>query len=506
MAATESLLSGRVVDATGGVISGARVMARSPSTSDERLAVSDEQGLFQVRIGAGPVQLEVRAEAYAAVHQATEAPARDVVLVLSPASRLAGVVFSAEPRQPLAGVLVKATTRDRVPSQQRAIRTDQLGEFVLDDIASGEYEVLALDDAWRSDTRVVTLGVAEASARIELVAKGASSLSGTVQVEGRPCVDGHAQLAGNGLATTAAITQSNLRFDSVWSGWYELTLGCGNALPWHERLYLGLEPARRAWDLLRGLGLDGMVLNADGSPRAGALVDVRALVETTERARSRCISDDDGTFSCTGLVPGRYEVRLGDVELESDAVEVTMPASERLVLRSMPLAHLEVFLEGVDGADLTQLAVSARRAGRPAIPGQRDGGKFVFSALPLGLYDVTLEGSSVHAAVPLESAGELVRLQLNAPPRSEISGTVVDDQGQAVPDVWVLARPAHAPLAVFLPPVGILSLSDAEGRFSIAGLFDGSYFLSAAGSAGEGGVMAVAGDRHDIRIALKRLH
>src|SRR6185503_1896409 len=82
----QGLLTGRVLDATGGVIVGARVVARTAAAPQrEQVAESDELGRFQLQLSPGPVQLEAHADAYATNRQNAEAPARDVVLVLPPA-------------------------------------------------------------------------------------------------------------------------------------------------------------------------------------------------------------------------------------------------------------------------------------------------------------------------------------------------------------------------------------------------------------------------------------
>jgi len=62
----------------------------------------------------------------------------------------------------------------------------------------------------------------------------------------------------------------------------------GNAPVWQESLELGVEPVRRQWDVPGGLRLEGSVQNADGSPRAGAVVDVAPPGEPWSARASWC--------------------------------------------------------------------------------------------------------------------------------------------------------------------------------------------------------------------------
>lgn len=161
------LVAGRVVDATGGVIADARIVANSTAAPEEELAVSsDEQGRFVLELSSGPARLTVSAEAYAGVRQTVHAPARDLTLTLVPASGLRGVVLAEAGGQRLADVRVQLKSRDRIPELQRSTSSNAHGDFSFDELSSGQYEVSALDPRWRSEPELVTLGVADRSARV----------------------------------------------------------------------------------------------------------------------------------------------------------------------------------------------------------------------------------------------------------------------------------------------------------------------------------------------------
>jgi hypothetical protein len=111
----------------------------------------------------------------------------------------------------------------------------------------------------------------------------------------------------------------------------------------------------------------------------------------------------------------------------------------------------------------------------------------VWSDLPLADYDVYVElpTSGATARARLQQDGQIVSLELPAPPRGSIAGKVVDESGSPLIDAWVSASPSE-PLAraaqVSDPP----TLTDERGEFTLSDLAPGNYELQARSSAGAG--------------------
>jgi hypothetical protein len=138
----DARVSGRVVDATGGPIPGAKVslqfhelaLARYQKTG--KLPVSrapdaewraDEEGRFEGLTPAGRLSLVASAEAYTEARVVTLAPVRDVLLVLAPGASVAGRVQRTD-GSPVIGATLQLRPRghEHVPIEGRS---DERGEF-----------------------------------------------------------------------------------------------------------------------------------------------------------------------------------------------------------------------------------------------------------------------------------------------------------------------------------------------------------------------------------------
>jgi hypothetical protein len=128
------------------------------------------------------------------------------------------------------------------------------------------------------------------------------------------------------------------------------------------------------------------------------------------------------------------------------------------------------------------------------------GAELVFEPIALGRYEVAFDSAAPGSGrrVELTQPGEVVELSLPLPSPGRISGRVVDEAGQAVPDAWISVA-GSSDLAQFRPSTPVLS--NAEGEFVVSGLLPARYQLSAS-SGRRTAELEVASDSHGLIVTL----
>jgi hypothetical protein len=155
----------------------------------------------------------------------------------------------------------------------------------------------------------------------------------------------------------------------------------------------------------------------------------------------------------------RVEVGAGD------SVHVELPLLE---------AHGNVELtlqQGAGDANLASLLL--RSADGTFIHGMNFGdGIYRFNSVALGRYDVVLgsPNSISVGSIYLKGANETVKERITLEARHSVYGSVVDSQGQPVPDAWVALSLLNAPLSRTTS-----LLTDASGAFRFDELVAGTY-------------------------------
>jgi len=479
------VMGGRVVDASGGPIAGAWLSASNARGALSALAVSNGAGLFQLDVAAGMTRIAAGAEGYSEQVQELEAPLEGVQLVLAAESSIVGRVVIEDTRLPSADAIVTAVVEDGLRMEPRLARTTEEGTFRIGGLPPGRYSLEAVSRHWRSDQRLVALGVAQISEPIELRVSRATPIEGMVQVDGVPCQRGSVAVQGAIQLYAQLAQDGSVAFDAVPPGRYSVNVSCQGALAQTELLDVELTPLTRIWELGRGLQLRGVALSPEGTPLAGAHIDVCAVGEPAGRRNSDCITDERGEFSCTGLAPGTYDCRTGPGDPPRSngvLVAVSPESAPRVVLHAHDEGAIRVSIAHSERFELPTLAVVARGAKR-AVVGELRGNIFVFEPLALGTYEVAIESAPPGSGRPVElrRPGQILELTLALPSPDTISGRVVDEKGQAVPDAWVRVA-GTSPYAQFRPMTPVLT--DGEGAFSVMGLVPARYQLSVSSAAG----------------------
>jgi len=423
------------------------------------------------------------AEGYSTQFREAEAPGRGVLLVLAPASSIFGLVRSRASNAALAGVLVSAEGRNGQYGRVVA-RTDSDGKFELPALAAGGYAIRALSPEWHSAEYWMRVGVGEAQGPLQIDLDPATSVTGSILVDGKPCAQGTLRLSGPVFSLVPSAADGSISATGLLPGQYSAEVSCGNSPPLLQQLQLGQSPISRRWELEQGLTVRGSAKRFGGEPLVNARVTIEPEVGSMPSGggsrRVECASDSDGEFACDGLSPGNYSASL--IDRTGEPVKLTLSEAEApwVELRATASASLRVVVEGSSGDRV--MPVVRDRSGH-ILGGIQRGGGASFEEIPLGEYCVSI-GDAPCSLARLARDGELVEVSLTAPGLASIVGRVVDERGQALPDAWVQASRAQSVTPVpgiRLEPV----LSDDRGGFVIPRLGPGKYDLEVTSANGE---------------------
>ena len=347
-------LSGRVLDAGGGSIAGAQLLAQSwtPPVGTETPEVnnfagqSDGEGRYRLQLAKGRYTVRAMADGYATSIEFFDLSADETKdFRLEPAARISGRVVRAEGGQPVAGAEVRATPTERVPSVMFNAMTaiaDESGAFTLGNLVAGSYRVSARKGGLVGQTpQVVSVASGAGTDAVQVAVSQGAVVSGTVKSgAGKPIADARVSLFGRnffgGPNDNSARSDATgaYRIEGVLPGDFQLNVTADGYGP--ERGDLSVSGAvTRDFVLPDGVVVSGIVLDAAGRPAAGA--EVEATVRPAGRgafSSDRGKADAEGRFTLKKLGPGELTLsakqgddvgRIGPEPLEASArKEVTL--------------------------------------------------------------------------------------------------------------------------------------------------------------------------------------
>lgn len=516
-------ITGKVVDAQGRALPGARVELLPPASSSERqkprvVVQSDPSGSFSlsapestpwiVRIEAsGFVPGEIDLPALEAVELPTAALAPDAGLRVSVVDFLG---------RPVSGARVEVSALSDSPSLQwrsaaTAGFTGADGTLVLPRRAEERLVLRAAAPGFVEAREEATRSVA----RLSLLPRPASGL--VVDVSGRPVAEARVSLLPSEETGKPVLASSDrqgrFRIEAVPAAQVDLEVRAPGFVPALIR-GLAIAPGSGAFDLGRvtldpGAVLEGRVEDPDGQPLDGAVVHLRRTDATSERlARAgappqqiEAVTGADGRFELGGLREGEraglfvekegYAAQTvsGLVAPAETPVRVVLSLASRLTGRVVdesgaPVEAAQVVLRREDGAS-RPLAKAGQTddEGRFTLEGVASG-RFALDASAQGYLPAQVE----EVEVPLGKDLEVVLRQGAA-----LEGTVTTVEGDpaagAVVRVLVPPEAQEAQEAQEEDSVTFAVLpetrADAEGRYRLQGLRHSRYSVLAEHPGGQ---------------------
>jgi hypothetical protein len=303
------------------------------------------------------------------------------------------------------------------------------------------------------------------------------------------CTPGTVLLEGPTTEQQLIDDHGQVEFLGLLPGSYQAYVSCAPGMDLQEQIDVGSEPLTHVWSLAQGLSVTGVVTGSSGVPLAGAHVAVTPIGEPQTRFGAACDSGERGAFVCAGLAPGDYDCLLRENDVErSEPVRVTLSPDAPppvVALRALLTASLHVRIENPDALQLDALAVLVQSKAFGPVLAERRRDTFVFEKLPLGRYEVMIEPDAPgrSRSVQLERPDTEIEMALSGLESSSLSGRVVDEAGNGVPDAWL--QVSGASLYGALRPAAPV-MSDADGTFTVPGLLPGQYRIQATSNRGEG--------------------
>ncbi len=306
---------------------------------------------------------------------------------------------------------------------------------------------------------------------------------------------------------TLADAEGRFEFHELAAGGYQVWATGADFLTLVERV--NVEIAARAEVSLMAKPAASLRATVDvaGQPCTDGAAEVSGPVATTQAIA-------DGELTIEGLPFGRYaiSVRCAAVRGGAEAagagggvrLEDVVAVDRKLVERRWSLAPGEV---ATDPSLVATLQVNLHRneswrrtpnvfaqapSGRQ-LRGQDRGDHLLFADLVPGAYFVYLaEAPGTGQQVVLE-ADQRAELHLELPRLSSISGLVVDDGGNPVPDAWVVAT---SPGAQRSDSLSDAVMTDGSGHFTIPELPEANYDVVASCARGDAQARSIsAGER-----------
>ncbi len=388
----------------------------------------------------------------------------DIQLTLTPSVKIEGRVIDLLTQKPIAGATVISPTQAGV--------TDQAGKFVL----TGARTQTWLDvsaPGFLSRTDWVSLELASAGGKLDLVLTPSSHLEGTVLESGMPVA---AATVWAEVADGARRGERSINVFTDKQGHYSLECAAGTL----QLAAVTPSGIRVKGPLVRvavgekktGLTLDaGEVSSASGVVTRGGLpvagAQVSAIDASTEDVNALGTTNLDGSFRFDGLTVGKYvlQVRAGALMAsagpfdhlgDGQSWQVTLKPGGTIVGRVEPAA-----------AGVAVRWRSGTWSGPVAQTVTDGAGQFRFEGLPEELISLDAEGPA-GAATARAKAGDEVVMVLK---KGFVTVHLQDDTGAPVTDGVLLSKSLETGASrrqLVLAPDGVTRLDLPTGRWQLS--------------------------------------
>jgi RNA polymerase sigma factor (sigma-70 family) len=505
-------LTGRVFDAGGGPIPGARLQVWldagwTPAPAQPAVAVeADSAGRYRLSLPRGNHGVAIEAGGYAPQRQVIELRGngtRD--FRLEPAAQVSGRVILARDQREVAGAEVRLGFSTGGPIAFRAqASTDVEGRFFLGGVPPGSYRLTAHKDklvGGLPQPVVVTAGAVVADLTIDL-APGLG-LQGRVLSEGQPVRGAELILAVRTPAnfwmppSARSVSDSEGRFalDGLLAGEYRLGVSAPGYSRWQEDVALR-ESSSRTIDLHRSVKVVGRVLTSRSEPGAGARI--RAWIQPRTGgvvSWDEAVTDAEGRFTLERLAAGDMYLEARHQQEAATLGPRSLKSGDRtdLVVKLTGGARISGVVVWKDGKPADDVRIFANQRGltsqRPdEVRSARDG-SFSIGPLVAGPTTVLAQtgewvgwgpGRPEEVEVQLAEGEHRSGIRLVVSPRSGyIRGLVLDSRGRPLPGAAVGAAFERAGRSFKRAAQANRALSGADGSFNIEDLPPGVYTLFA---------------------------
>ena len=414
---------GMVSGPSGKAIEGASVELRSKDNRrGGRRGTSRSSGTGEYQVGgllAGNYQVRVSAPRHASmvIPEITlgEDEARRLDLRLGPERRLVGIVID-EQRVAIDRARVSVSEKQ---ASRRSGTSDPTGAFSIDRLGPGELTVTVEAEGF---LRYRESNLFASDGSLEIVLRQAYSITGLIldQGTGDPIHRARVQLgSGDGSRSARRTRNSWARTDAegifliegLDVGEYQLTITADGYVPftWTD-VRLPARPseeeivvALRAGGRVRGTVYDPVGRGLSGARvRAFRLPDDPNAEAATRRRRSEVQgrTTEDGAFSLSGLLEGRFELVFSHEDHLERVEEVTISLDQPEPLVTVTLergAKIEGRVYGPGGSlqESGTVVLAGRLSRRARV---RKGGAYRFTGLPAGTYTVRFQAGRTSSA------------------------------------------------------------------------------------------------------------
>jgi protocatechuate 3,4-dioxygenase beta subunit len=450
--------------------------------------------------------------------------------------------------------------RMAVTAGRGLVTADGEGRFRITGLSPGAIRLSARAAglATREPT-VVPLGVAGQLAGVEVFVGGAFAVRGTVTIEGAGPAAGVEVEAEGAAGVTRAVADAKGHFAIEGLPPGDVTLSADGPdmleadrpvrVSVRDRDIDGVKLTVRAGATIVGrvepAGVAEVGIKRDLVPAAGGVLRITNTAST--------LTAPDGTFSLGPVEPGTVVISARATDGRRGQTEVAVPPagatgvlihletlgglSGRVVTTGgTPLAGVSVHARRVEADRHVTMIVNGLDVGVDRAP-TGAGGQWEILGLAAGNYELTVHDDT-GGALAFAGEGQPPSVALKDNERKDgieltvqrndgvIKGTVLSPEGQPLPDAWVSAsaalelpspKPGQGPRTMTATIIATLDdvvsgagpapvLTDANGRFEIAGLRQGNYRLLGEGLSGAArGMLEAVPTGSDVSLPLSAL-
>lgn len=387
-----------------------------------------------------------------------------------------GTVMSAE-GNPIAQAVVRIE-RDGV--MIATTLSDAEGKFLITGITPGSYSAQALADNFQSAREGVVVAANETSDVTFVLALSPGSLSGTIQSEttSDPLIGASLRVEKDGLIVAHALTDSNgaYRIDGLAPSTYTVFAESKD----FQSAYIGVTIAPNENSMLNFSLNDspgdvfGVIRDSANNPIPGATVKV----EVNGVIVALTVTDPQGAYSISGLMPGVYVVLAQSPNHENMAQGTTIVANVasevNFILHDSPGSIAGVVFADDTGNPIASAMVDLISNGIVVQSKLTDSaGAFLMEGIAPNTYTLRAHAQNYVTDIvgvivmPNEQAESAFSLQ--ASPGSIMGSVTSDSSGDPVPSALVEIEANGQVIRSVV--------TDTEGTYSVLGIGPGSYVV-----------------------------